>query len=1651
MSGNRQTVEFLFKAVADTAGLDKFSGGVKALGSSVQTSDKDLAEFGRSVLAAGSKLKLSGEALNAQIGLLKQIQNSATAGGQAYQELGSNAATLKRTLTDLETGFRKGVRSVETLGGHIAQLRGEMKSLDLATSQGRAQFAQQSGVVAKLQAELDGLSKSYRRVEGSSKAAGQAQKQALVDPSVGLSVSAKMAGRTNIPAQQAAAAEAERLAARDRARAAGANMQLQPGVNPYTASGARRPTPAVLSPDQAAMAATAKSVQGYRMELAALAATGDKSRDSLQRQAAVWAKLRNAVDPTTKAFKEASAELNILERRLAKTDQSRIRKRGKFELGQTAGVLAGASIYGGPLGFAGGAVGAAFGGPGGALIGAQIGAQAGMTAQSLGNMADYAAQIEKLRIGLKAVTANQYEYNRALEIAGMATKSLNVPQEIAVKNVTQLSAAVLGSGGNLKDVEDVYIGVSSAVKALGGSAEQVDGALLAMIQTFSKGRVSAEELNQIAERLPGAFIKFQEATGKGIKDLELGTVGLKDTMKFVRLLREEYEETAKKIGASQQDAGARLQVQINDLRETVGKALGPVGAEFQQALVEAIPAVKDLLLALVPVAEVLVDITKLAIGFWKNIIGVGKAIASIPEVFKRALLSANPLLAGITEAMRLIRGDKKPAKAATQQVAGSDRISNLPDPRDKKKDSDDKEAKRQRDLAYQLFDLRNELNKRLYENEIDYAKRATDLNKQAIEDVARLRRDTAEKAQRYLRENGDELVGLQRRGEDLQAVGALQERIASIRAQGANVDRAILEDQERFARNDFEFAQQDRERNRTEADRQRDQTRKLEEFKLEVAKAAGEIQKKYGESYGKLQEEYAISNAKILQTGAENAAKAIETAARNAANELSSVTIGGGASGASAGGGSGPGAMTPLLKKFANIVYGAESANDKNGGYNAFNLGGRAGGTVAIGSGVDPNLSKNSVQSIMERQSRVGGLHAVGRYQIIGSTLKGLMSPDKPYGETGVKPSDRFDAATQDKLFQALLKKRIQPYLDGKASADQAVQALRYEWVGLRKVGTETIKSWLAEFKAAGSASSAAGGAIGLTGGTPGSANAGYSSGAHLDVRWADGRPITKADADRFIRVAGKTPSSYSVTSGYGPRDAPVAGASTFHKGIDFGTPANLPISLAGGASFAGSTSASASGGGGLVGIINTPMGQMKLLHLEKILAPAGAGAAMANVPAPRETYTPKPLGGRVDPSKFGVDVRGITAPLASSNAAKDAQAAANNEKDRANEMSARYQEELARLNEITGARRGGVKAGQEQYDNDLKRFELMRSGVTPELANQFIEIDRAAEAEARQLVILRDMATARAADVALAQDYRVMQAQIAAVAQQQLGAQQGITTQLRDQAVAAQALAQNPRVIVQDRMSLLQDDERKMMNLGNQAVSVANTIGDSFADAFQGVITGSKTAQEALGQMFESIAASFAKMAADIIANQIQQAILGLLGGVIGGGIGGGGGIGAFGNSGILGLAGGAFGFAKGGAFGANGIVPFAKGGVVDSPTMFKFAKGGSFQTGVAGEAGPEAILPLTRGAGGKLGVRMEVPKRPTGGRSRNAAAEAGAMATSKPIKVQVESQVINGVEYVTKDQFDSGLRGAVGQAQQATAKSMRTSLRYRRSAGMG
>lgn len=150
--------------------------------------------------------------------------------------------------------------------------------------------------------------------------------------------------------------------------------------------------------------------------------------------------------------------------------------------------------------------------------------------------------------------------------------------------------------------------------------------------------------------------------------------------------------------------------------------------------------------------------------------------------------------------------------------------------------------------------------------------------------------------------------------------------------------------------------------------------------------------------------------------------------------------------------------------------------------------------------------------------------------------------------------------------------------------------------------------------------------------------------------------------------------------------------------------------------------------------------------------------------------------------------------------------------------------------------------------------------------------------------------------------------------------------------------------------------------NVSGQVASVVSGAFDSMTDAVANfVITGKFNFKD----FAVSILSEMAKMATKIAASQILMSILGSFAGA---------GLGGAANNPASGSFVGPR-QAKGGVW-SGGVQKFAKGGaftnsVYNKPTPF--AMGGAFGggMGVMGEAGPEAIMPLTRGPDGSLGVR--------------------------------------------------------------------------------
>lgn len=137
------------------------------------------------------------------------------------------------------------------------------------------------------------------------------------------------------------------------------------------------------------------------------------------------------------------------------------------------------------------------------------------------------------------------------------------------------------------------------------------------------------------------------------------------------------------------------------------------------------------------------------------------------------------------------------------------------------------------------------------------------------------------------------------------------------------------------------------------------------------------------------------------------------------------------------------------------------------------------------------------------------------------------------------------------------------------------------------------------------------------------------------------------------------------------------------------------------------------------------------------------------------------------------------------------------------------------------------------------------------------------------------------------------------------------------------------------------------VVDTGRDVRVLSRGISRGLKSAFEGVVFDGQNLSQALKGLAQSMI--------DATYNATLKPVTNHFGGLIA--------------QGIAGLIGGPAPFANGASFAQGRVVPFATGGVVSGPTTFPMRGG----TGLMGEAGPEAIMPLTRGADGRLGVRSE------------------------------------------------------------------------------
>jgi phage-related minor tail protein len=175
---------------------------------------------------------------------------------------------------------------------------------------------------------------------------------------------------------------------------------------------------------------------------------------------------------------------------------------------------------------------------------------------------------------------------------------------------------------------------------------------------------------------------------------------------------------------------------------------------------------------------------------------------------------------------------------------------------------------------------------------------------------------------------------------------------------------------------------------------------------------------------------------------------------------------------------------------------------------------------------------------------------------------------------------------------------------------------------------------------------------------------------------------------------------------------------------------------------------------------------------------------------------------------------------------------------------------------------------------------------------------------------------------------------------------------ELQDQLAALEATLSGTSGIVGAFDAELTRMRDSLVFTGREVNTLSSGIGGGLRRAFDGLMFDGMKLSDAL----RGVAQTMADTVYNVAMKPIQNAAGGFLA------------------ESMNGLLSGMMPFEKGGSFVQGRVMPFANGGVVSGATAFPMRGG----LGLMGEAGPEAIMPLARGADGRLGVQAAGSGKP-------------------------------------------------------------------------
>lgn len=181
-----------------------------------------------------------------------------------------------------------------------------------------------------------------------------------------------------------------------------------------------------------------------------------------------------------------------------------------------------------------------------------------------------------------------------MQFAETVSRNLNTPLLASLEGYSKLTAASKGGKLEGQDTQELFIGISNAISALGLGAQDASLIFLAFQQVISKGKVAAEELRgQIGERLPGVMQMAAKAMDMSIREfgdtLDRGEIQSNTFLpKFGPLLTETYGPGAEEASKSFIGSLTKIENEIFNLQRLLvdqfGGALATVASAAAKAL-----------------------------------------------------------------------------------------------------------------------------------------------------------------------------------------------------------------------------------------------------------------------------------------------------------------------------------------------------------------------------------------------------------------------------------------------------------------------------------------------------------------------------------------------------------------------------------------------------------------------------------------------------------------------------------------------------------------------------------------------------------------------------------------------------------------------------------------------------------------------------------------------------------------------------------------------------------------------------------------------------------------------------------------------------------------------------------------------------------